>query len=364
MKDYRFITFAGKVQPSKKSKKDVRVQGYVRKGKFVQSFQRKQLLNDENKELAKKVAVGSLVTLGGVLGVGLAGAAVVKLRYNRNLVKFGQQIKANKIPRDMKAPEKYYVAPRNIGDKDSMDFFIGPLSSKGSSGGAGLMVLTKKTLKKTKLKDQHELIPLTHNYQVSGDHEFQLYTSAVDATRKAVADGYNMDSVLMSKEIFKWHTLNPTKPIKLITHSAGGFQSRDVPHILKAAGVPPKLMKVFSMGSPDFGLVDDIVPSSRIMNSDDLYTNKLKILADKSMGSLPSLNRNTTYVGNGYTPAFEKIRYNKALKEADLTGYYGDVDLPKNQQRLVAHSLEAYMNGETLASKKNLDLLKNFLAID
>ena len=206
MKDYRFITFAGKVQPSKKSKKDVRVQGYVRKGKFVQSFQRKQLLNDENKELAKKVAVGSLVTLGGVLGVGLAGAAVVKLRYNRNLVKFGQQIKANKIPRDMKAPEKYYVAPRNIGDKDSMDFFIGPLSSKGSSGGAGLMVLTKKTLKKTKLKDQHELIPLTHNYQVSGDHEFQLYTSAVDATRKAVADGYNMDSVLMSKEIFKWHT--------------------------------------------------------------------------------------------------------------------------------------------------------------
>ena len=118
------------------------------------------------------------------------------------------------------------------------------------------------------------------------------------------------------------------------------------------------------MGSPDFGLVDDIVPSSRIMNSDDLYTNKLKILADKSMGSLPSLNRNTTYVGNGYTPAFEKIRYNKALKEADLTGYYGDVDLPKNQQRLVAHSLEAYMNGETLASKKNLDLLKNFLAID
>lgn len=356
-----FITFAGRIATKKKVEKDIKVKGHVRKGKFVQAFQRKQNVNDKT-EVAKKVAIGSLTVLGGVLGIGLASAAVVKLRYNNNLVTFGKQIKANEFPIDMPHPKKNYITPYNIGDKKSTNFFIGPLSDKGKSGGAGLMKSTRIALKDTpKLKENYEMIPLFHNYQVSGNDEFGFATSAIDATKKAVKDGYNMDSVLMAKEIHKWHLLNPTKPINLITHSAGGFQGRDIPHILQAAGVNTKLIKVFSMGSPDYGLVDDIVPVVRAMNSDDLYTNKIKKLVSQSRNSVPSLNRNSTYVGNGYTPAFEKMRYDKALKEADLTGDYTQVDLPKNQQKAVAHSLEAYMNGETLASKKTIKLLKDFM---
>lgn len=360
-----FITFAGSIPTKKKVEKDVKVKGYVRKGKFVQSFQRKQDVNDKT-ELAKKAAIGSLVVLGGVLGVGLAGAAVVKLKYNSNLVNFGKQIKADKFPVEMSHPAKNYVKPYDIGNKKSTNFFIGPLSSRNATpGGASLMKSTRVALKDTpKIKEDYEFIPLFNNYQVEGNGEFGMATSAVDATKKAVADGYNMDSVLMAKEIFKWHTLNPTKPINLITHSAGGFQGRDIPHILQAAGVNTRLIKVFSMGSPDYGLVDDIVPVVRAMNSDDLYTNKIKKLVNQSKKSFPSLNRNTTYVGNGNTPAFEKMRYDRALKEADLNGDYDQVDLPSEWQKASAHSLGAYMNGETLASKKTIKLLKDFMFKD
>lgn len=356
-----FITFAGNVETKRKVEKDVEVKGYVRKGKFVQSFKRKQDVNDKT-ELAKKAAIGSLAVLGGVLGLSLAGAAVVKLRYNNNLIKFGKDIQANKLPIDMTHPTKNYVTPKNIGDKKAINFFIGPLSNRGESGGASLMKSTRIALKDTKIKDEHELIPLFHNYQISGNNEFGILTSAIDATKKAAVDGYNMDSVLMAKEIFKWHQLNPTKPINLITHSAGGFQGRDIPHILSGAGVNTKLIRVFSMGSPDYGLVDDIVPVVRAMNNDDIYTNKL--FTDKAREKIPSLNRNPTYVGNGYTPEYEKMRYEKALKEADQTGDYSEVDLPYNKSRAAAHSLGAYMNGETLASKKTLELLKKFMFSD
>lgn len=356
-----FITFAGQVQ---KTKKDVKVKSFVRNGKVVRSFDRNQEVNvnKERTELAKKVAIGSVATLAGVLGVGIAGAAVVKLRYNKNLVKFGREIKANKIPVDMPHPKKNYVSPYKIGDKKATNFFIGPLNGKGATGGADLMKSTRIALKDTKLKNEHELIPLFHNYQVSGNGAFGKLDAAIEATKKAAVDGYNMDSVLMAKEIYKWHELNPTKPINLITHSAGGFQGRDIPHILDAAGVDKKLIRVFSMGSPDYGLVDDIVPVVRAMNNDDIYTNKL--FTDTARTKIPSLNRNPTYVGNGYTPKYEEMRYKKALSEADQTGDYSEVDLPYKQSRAAAHSLGAYLNNETVASKKTVDLLKKFIFKD
>lgn len=356
-----FITFAGQVQ---KTKKDIKVKSFVRNGKVVRAFDRNQEVNVKNEKggLTKKVAIGSLVTLGGVLGVSLAGAAIVKLRYNRNLVKFGRDIRANKLPVDMAHPKKNYIAPYDIGDKKATNFFLGPLSNRGATGGADLMKSTRIALKDTKLKSEHELIPLFHNYQVSGNNEFGKLDAALQATKKAAVDGYNMDSVLMAKEIYKWHQFNPTKPINLITHSAGGFQGRDIPHILDAAGVDKKLISVFSMGSPDYGLVDDIVPVTRIMNNDDIYTNKL--FSDKARDKIPSLNRNPTYVGNGYTPKYEKMRYDKALKEADQTGDYTEVDLPYKQSRAAAHSLGAYLNNETVASKKTVELLKKFIFKD
>ena len=369
MEDLTFITFAGEVQPPKKKvKKDIKVKGYVRKGKFVRASQREQQVNDKA-ELAKKVAVGSLMTLGGVLGVGLAGAAIVKLRYNRNLVKFGKDIGKDNFPLNMKVPPeaRKYKAPK-VTDKESVTFFMGGLEPKSAVTGEALMRQMSAASGKQKLgiEKAHEFVPLYNNYQVVGTTSLKLPNDTgieaqkiLDAFQKAAVDGYNMDSALMAKEIYKWHKLNPTKPINMITHSAGGFQGRDIPHILEAAGVDKKLMKVFSMGSPDYGIVDEIVPTMRIMHSDDMFGQAIPVRDGRI--SIPSLERNNIVIGPGASKEYREGIKQRAIEEAAKNG--GEPNfVPESMMKVHAHFSPAYVNGQTPSSKRVYDMLGKFLA--
>lgn len=353
-----FITFAGTVQ---KTKKDVKVKSFVRNGKVVRAFQRKQDVNDKQ-ELAKKVAVGSLTTLAGVLGVGLAGAAVVKLRYNRNLVKFGKDIGSNKFPLDMKLPKeaKAYITPKEVPDKESLTFFLGGLEDRAAVSGEKLMRMTKLATRKQKLDKAHEFIPLYNNAQVVGRSPLGEAQKIIDAFDKAAIQGYNMDSALMAKEIYKWHKLNPGKPINLVTHSAGGFQGRDIPHILDAAGVDKKLMKVFSMGSPDYGIVDEIVPTMKLIHSDDMFAKAVPSIKDRRI-AIPSLERNNIVIGPGASKEYRELMKQNAINEAAKKGKKEPEQVPESLMKVHAHFAPAYLNGETPSSKKTLELLEKFL---
>lgn len=318
-----FITFAGSVATKKKVEKDVKVKGYVRKGKFVRSFQRKQDVNDKT-ELARKVAVGSLVTLGGILGVSLAAAAVVKLRYNKNLIKAGKDLKAGKIETEMwKGPweKNVYIKPVKT-DKESLNFFMGGLGKAEDLNSVGLMNDVKKRVS-FQAKNSNEFIPLLHKYQVKPEGKGGLVEEIKEAANKAINEGKNQDAIDMAKEIYNWHKLNPTKPINIITHSAGSFTGKDATHILVNAGVDKKLIKLFSTGAPDFGLVDDIVATQRVMNIKDLDST-----------DIPSLHKNTIWARDPFDPAFkfgdtqekihEKMGWNidkKFLSHAN-PGYY------------------------------------------
>jgi len=352
-----FITFAGQVQ---KTKKDVKVKSFVRNGKVVRAFDRNQEVNVKN-DLAKKVAVGSLATLGGILGVGLAGAAVVKLRYNKNLVKFGKDIGSNNFPLDMKLPKeaKAYIAPRKIEDsKESLTFFLGGLEDRAVVSGEKLMRTTKMVTRSQKLDKTHEFIPLYHNVQVVGRSPLGEAQKIIDAFDKAAVQGYNMDSALMAKEIYKWHKLNPTKPINLITHSAGGFQGRDIPHILDAAGVDKKLMKVFSMGSPDYGIVDEIVPTMKLIHSDDMFAQAIPVRDGRI--AIPSLERNNIVLGPGAGKEYRELMRQNDIAEAIKQNKRPEYT-PENLTKVHAHFLPAYMNGQTPTSKRTLELLEKFL---
>lgn len=367
-----FITFAGSVATKRKVEKDVKVKGFVRKGRFVRSFQRKQDVNDKT-ELAKKVAVGSLVTLGGILGVSLAAAAVVKLRYNTNLVGIGKKLKAGKIEGNMpkgaviKGVEvsevsKHYVSPITLApDQKSMVFTIGGLGKEGSFQGADLSSTVRGAFRGTKVAKEHTFIPMFNKVQ------FKTTTSPIPNTRemvkdientfkRVVKDGENEDSILMAKEIFQWHKLNPTKPINIITHSAGGFQGRDIPHILKSAGVDTKLIKVYSTGTPDYGIVDSIIPTKNIMNVDDLYNTKV-----------PSLNRNTTWIRSSVAEPETNLYVKqskemiKKKQEAELLKPVAEREKYIWKENVVAHLSSAYYSKGSPSSRRNIEELKGFM---
>lgn len=357
-----FITFAGQVQ---KTKKDVKVKSFVRNGKVVRAFDRNQQVNVKNEkgDLAKKLAIGSLATLGGVLGVGLAGAAVVKLRYNKNLVKFGKDIGSDKFPLDMKLPKgaKPYKVPKKVEDKESLTFFLGGLEDRDAISGERLMktVRSLSTSQKLGLDKVNEFVPLYNTAQVVGRSPLGEAQKIIDAFDKAAIQGYNMDSALMAKEIYKWHKLNPGKPINLVTHSAGGFQGRDIPHILDAAGVDKKLMKVFSMGSPDYGLVDEIVPTMKLIHSDDMFAKAIPLRDGRI--AIPSLERNNIVLGPGAGKEYRELMKQNAINEAAKKGKKEPEYVPESLMKVHAHFAPAYLNGQTPTSKKTLELLEKFL---
>lgn len=359
-----FITFAGQVQ---KTKKDVKVKGFVRKGKFVRAFDRNQEVNvkNEKSDLAKKVAIGSLATLAGVLGVGLAGAAVVKLRYNSGLINAGKQINRGTFKDVMKVPKTAtrYVAPKEIPDKKSMTFFVGGLDKAEEVAGEGLLVTVKATLRKQKIEKNHELIPLYHNYQLmKGEADSAgMIQSIRDVFETTATKAKNPDSLAMADEIYKWHKLNPTKSINIITHSAGGFQGRDIPQVLTSAGVNKDLIKVFSTGSPDYGMVDDIVKTKRIMHVDDVYSEEIPLPG--KLG-LPSLHRNTTFVrGALESPEFRRRVKEEAIKDAKKAGR--DIsDISSLEYRIGSHFSPGYYSGYSPASKRTQEELTDFMFKD
>ena len=370
--DVDSIMFAEDWNPVNKIRKNINVKGYVRKGRFVRSFKREQ----DVRETAIKVAAVSLGVLGAALGVGLAGAAATKLRYNKNLVGFGKKMANNldDIP-DMKIPEgvKKVISPKVI-DKKSMTFFIGGLGTVEDVTGEKFLKTVRsaytsqsrsiaKNLRKPPLEDRHELIPLFHSSQVRKSKIVNTVDDIYDTFKTAALKGYNEDSVSMAKEIYKWYKLNPTKPINIVTSSSGGFQGRDVPHILETAGVDTKkLMKVFNTATPDYGLVDEIVPTMKVMHNDDLYAKTFPNIRDKA--GLPSLHRGKTiFLGKGDTPKYRELIAKKGRFDAQNAGKAyippSDWEMP-----LAVHLTPAYFNGETATSKKTLEALSSFIFKD
>lgn len=328
-----FITFAGKVQ---KTKKDVKVKSFVRNGKVVRAFDRNQQVNvkNEKSELAKKVAIGSLTTLAGVLGVGLAGAAVVKLKYNSNLVKLGKQLKEGKNTVRMRTDIRDYKAPTKIGDnKESLNFiFPGlPANHQAAIDESARMttVVVKPSLRKINSKglQKMEFINTGYSEMISEAAEKGFIKGDVaNLVKKAAVRGESKDAIAIAQEIFDWHKLNPTKNINFITHSAGGMIARDTSHILVNAGVPAKQIKMLSTGSPNYGLVDDIVETKYIMHTDDIFGQASTKTGNATWVRSPAENLNKIQRPED-KEFMDKSKINHALGLHNVGMYWGRSDV-------------------------------------
>jgi len=359
------ISFAENESRINKIRKNINVKGYVRKGKFVRSSRRKQ----DVRETVSKVAAVSLGVIGTALTLGIASAAATKLRYNRNLINFGKKL-ANGTNKSVKmrvpTNAKFYKPPAPT-TKKSMTFFVGGREAADKLDGEVLMDGVAKSLKKAGVPKNHEFIPLYHRFQGNkpGEGAMGVVKGIQENLEASTLRGYNPDSLAMADEIYKWHKLNPDKPIHMITHSAGGFQGRDIPHILISAGVDKKLIKVFSTGSPDFGLVDDIVATKRVINTDDIYAKTIPGFRKGKLG-IPSLHRNTEFVEGSLSPKYKELIMKKAKMDAQKAGKPFNENMSELELKMAAHLHPAYYRTKTgsPAAQKTLNILQDFLFKD
>jgi hypothetical protein len=282
----RFITFAGNIDTKGKVEKDIKVKGYVRKGKFIQAFQRKQLTNQEEqnrKEVAKKIAIGTATAGAALLGVSLLTYSSVKLKYNMNLAKLGKDLKYGKNTVKMRNDIRDYKPPVKLDDKkESLTFiFPGlPPNAQDQVEGSALMGgVVRKALSGANKKEFAKMEFINTGYTemiskpVPGDMAKTVVSEISEFAKNATVRGENKDAVAIAQEIFDWHKLNPTKNINFITQSAGGMIARDTSHILVNAGVPASKIKMLGIASPNYGIVDDIVETKYVMHPDDIFAN-------------------------------------------------------------------------------------------
>lgn len=276
-----FIVFAGSAEVKDKVKKDVKVKGFIRNGKFIPSFQRKQLTNKEEqsrKELARNAAISTATAGAAILGVSLLTYGSIKLKYNMNLVNLGKELRTGKNTLRMRTDIKGYKAPTKIGDnKESLNFIFPGLppnaeaalkesKNTGTAIKTGLQEANPKAFKKM------EFINTGYSEMISEAAEKGFLKGDVaNFAKKATLEGKSKDAVAIAQEVLDWHKLNPTKNINFITHSAGGMIARDTSHILVNAGVPANKIKMLAAGSPNYGIVDDIVDTKYIMHTDDIF---------------------------------------------------------------------------------------------
>lgn len=214
-------------------KQDVKVKSYVRKGKLVKQYQRKQ-----------NAAVKATIITASTLGLTAASYLLLKRRYIGNLDKAAKSIKVK--------PNVGIILKNNI---DDITFTIGGFGGVATNESAlrqaeGLTIALKKNTP-TNVRKNIQFLSLDHNFklQTIDKNDPAYFPKLVKKVSEPFFSGRNNESIKLAEEIYSWHTKNPTKRISIVGYSAGGNMARDIQYILNKRGIK---VKVATIGTSDF----------------------------------------------------------------------------------------------------------------
>lgn len=224
-------------------KQDVNVKSYVRRGKLVKQYNRKQDKRDRKKVISR---VGIIAA---AIGLPIATYAAIKFRYVNNLNSFAKQLKPN----------------QQLGEVvkgNSMTFTMGGFVGVGGTKKAAER-LSDALQKQT--KGNHSFIPIDHVYTPDYKYKhlegtkrktYEFMGESAKQLGKTLVKGKNKEAENIAEVIYSYVAKNPNKPVNIVGHSGGGVLAREVDYILRRKGVNPKLI---TMASPDF----QIIPRSK-----------------------------------------------------------------------------------------------------
>jgi hypothetical protein len=219
-------------------KQDVKVKSYLRKGKLVKNYQRKQ----DSGTLVKATIVAA-----STLGLTAASYIALKRRYIGNLDKAAKSIKVK--------PNVGIILKNNI---DDITFTIGGFGGVGANEGAlkqaeSLRVAVQRGTP-FKVRKNVQFLSLDHNFklQTIDKNDPAYLPKLVKKVSEPFFSGRNNESINLAEDIYSWHVKNPTKRISIVGYSAGGNMARDVQYILNKRGIK---IKVATIGTSDFKLL-------------------------------------------------------------------------------------------------------------
>lgn len=220
--------------------RDVKVKSYLRKGKLVRAFNYKRKASDISN---KDKLIKSTAAIASVLGVSVGSYLLLKNRYNKNLIRFGKEIR--------NAADASFATKPIKPDTKSALFTIGGISTTGTEGDKIGKALTNTF-------NKHEIIPFHTKYFTKKESN-SLVGTAKNTIGKIfkpfLFKGYNPDSVELAKKAYSYHLKYPELPLNFIGHSGGGSISKDVNEMLINAGVPINKLKVVTLGTPDIDII-------------------------------------------------------------------------------------------------------------
>jgi len=233
---------------------DVKVKSYVRKGKLVKQYQRKQ----------DSALVKATIVTASTLGLTAASYLLLKRRYIGNLDKAAKSIKVN-------------PAIGKVVNKQDITFVLGGFTKdsriKNTDPLAQARYIRAELLTPFERK-LHEVIALDHKFTT--DNIKDDLVNIADRTKLIAAPlvkGRNDEAVRLAEEIYNWHIKNPSKQINLIGFSIGGNLGRDIEYILRKKKVNVKLA---TLGTADLRLVPSNKHLNIIGSKDFNYQYKLK----------------------------------------------------------------------------------------
>jgi hypothetical protein len=219
-------------------KQDVKVKSYVRKGKLVKQYQRKQ----------DSALVKATIVTASTLGLTAASYLLLKRRYIGNLDKAAKSIKVN--------PNVGIILKNNI---DDITFTIGgfaygkDVNQSAIKQAEGLATGIKKNIPPN-VRKNIQFIALDHKFKVDSLDKSKpsYYSKLIQKVSEPFFRGRNDESIKLAEEIYSWHVKNPTKRISIVGYSAGGNMARDIQYILNKRGIK---VKVATIGTSDFKLL-------------------------------------------------------------------------------------------------------------
>jgi len=229
-------------------KQDVNVKSYVRRGKLVRNYKRKQ--DRKNNTLLNTVKI-----IGGALGVSAITYLVLRKRYVNNLNAVANNLKAN--------PDIGEKLADNVKD---ITFTIGGFGSGKAKGdesplkqAEAIMTAIRKDMN-SKVRKNHKFVALDHNFTFTPPKNQILYfPTAFKKISSPLFSGRNDESVKLAEQIYSWYMKNPTKKINIIGYSAGSNMARDIQFMLDKKGVK---LKLTTIASSDF----KIHPTKKALN--------------------------------------------------------------------------------------------------
>lgn len=315
---------------STKVEKKISVKTFLRKGKRVKAFRRRQKVKSERD--TKKVLINT--------GISLVGAAAV---IGVGTLAYKQQIKRYRAGFAKSAEQSINIAKSiNVGKVKAKQthiiFGVGGLSkSIEQQSGETVALTSKRFFSNVKRGEDFKLVPVSStasNPHVLSGKDLDFFEANVQYYKNILKKGRNPTAVDLAANVIAYGDKFPDKTLVMLGHSSGGFAVHEAQEIIRIArpDFEPRLKSV-TFGSENWGATRKFGESVTLGSKNDPIT---KYLPTRDLHRIDSVKSHFfyDYSSNPEVQEFlKKYLYNTDNKSNFYMSNVGLLEFVKNSPK-------------------------------